>query len=77
MQVIELVYFLIPLVPELLNSLLLAFLVRIAEGSLRKLLSSVAASHTLTIDYHTIQAIHKAGLNPSNSHTKMHVCVKK
>lgn len=56
MQVIELFYFrlilielfyfkLIPLVPELLGPLLLAFLIRIAVGSLRKLLSSITSSH--------------------------------
>lgn len=46
MQVIKLVYFrLIPLVPELLGPLLLAFLIRIAVRSLRKLLSSVTSSH--------------------------------
>lgn len=47
MKVIELVYFLIPLVPELLRPLLLALLIRIAVGSLRKLLSSVTSSHAI------------------------------
>ena len=45
MQVIELVYLLIPLVPQLLTSLFFAKLVRIAEGFLRKLLGSITSSH--------------------------------
>ena len=47
MQVVELVYLLIPLVPELLDPFLLAFLIRIAEGPLRKLLRRVTLSHAI------------------------------
>ena len=47
MQVVELVYLLVPLVPELLDPFLLAFLIRIAEGPLRKLLRCVTLSHAI------------------------------
>lgn len=47
MQVIELVLLLMPFVPELFVPSFLAYLIRIVEGTLRKLLSSVTFFHTI------------------------------